>query len=567
MKNKILLFLISAVVLFGAVQTFTKFQPETSVGENEYGSQIYNRIVSMETKNYKVNNFFGGFSDNKETNFTNVSRKGLFSVTVEANSICANDSKLDSEGCSGQKPFLMNKSFTDTMTDEQVYEVPFNRASQYTPDSKAFFAIDVDRDMKYYEAPTETTTSTHKSFFQKIKELFDNHFSYDTMSYGNNLTQDEQRSRDRYTANILAGIEKDKRLKMGISDKSTATPISTLTINSPVSLLDYDSLITTQTTGCNIGLVKLSSDSLTCKMINGFYMGEWMPFFDQTNTIDTKASTTMVDTETSLLSAVGALNGVNVFNDMKDDMQGNTSFFGEIFKPVTFMFDNMMRFFFGSDDKAKAVTFSDHYDLTKYPKQLTMTIPVTNDGTQVDGFTTFSLVGIDSVYGAEVQSCVITHKFDKTYTITTAQYPNPTDRPTLFVDKGPFVITDIFDNIIYDKLKDDFDKKIKIHFPFPPIPYLYLKTTRDELFSWCARREEYNDEGLIGRLQDNISNLFTWKDTKESQMDKFMEKEGFDVKSYTTKIHRGLILHLKKENLTTNNPANKVDIKFIKNIK
>jgi len=560
MKTKILLPMVCALSLFGATNTVTTFQPENSVNDDQYGNKQFTREVSIDTKNYKVDNFFGGFSEADKSQYNSISSKGLFLVTVEANSICANDGELAEEGCSGQKPFLMNKSFTDSMADGQVYEVPFNRANQYTSSSHAFFALDVDRDTQYYT--DDTPAGGKKSFFQKIKELFEAHFSHDTMSYGDNLTGDEQKTRDRYIANIISGIQKDYRLTKKVDDKSENTPLNP-TINTPVSLLDYDSLIVNETTGCNIGFVNLSSSSLTCKMIGGFHMGDWMPFFNQTNDIKTEASTTMIDTETSLLSAVGDLNGVNIFEDMKSNDPKDSSILQEIFKPVTFMFDNMMSFFFGSRDNAKAVTFSNHYDFTKYDKQLTMSIPVTQNGSEVNDFANFSLVGLDSVYGVEVESCVIYNSdHHDTYTITSAS----PERPSLFVDKGPAVMDNIFDNIIYDELKEDFVKKIKFVF-FMPVPHLYLETTKDELFSWCARRQEYNSKGLIGRIKDDIANLFTWRDTKEGQMDKFMEDERFDVKSYTEKVHRGLILHLKKEDLGTNNPANKINIKFLKSVK
>lgn len=547
MKIKILLLLAFSSLLL-ATTTTTTFSNENANGENEYGDKLYTRDVTINTQNYNIEDFFTKSLENN--NSLQLHSTGRFLITVEANSICTNDDSLDEEGCSGQKPFLMKKSFVDGMEDGETYEVPFAKASQFGSENESFFALDVDRDMEYFE---QTTTSEgRKSFFDRIKELFKDHFSHDTMSYGDNLTGDENKARDRYIANILSGIQKSKRLTKKIDDKTSNTPINS-TINTPVSLLDYDSLITTKTTGCNIGFVNLSSSSLTCKMINGFHMGEWMPFFNQTDDMEVSSSTTMIDTETSLLSAVGELNGVNVFEDMKSDMEGRTSFFGEIFKPVTFMFSKMINFFFGSSNQSETVVFSNHYDFTKYPKLLTMTIPLTNDGSQVDDFANFSLVGLDSVYGAEVEYCKFKQDgflfFDKHYEIEAS---GTNYNVSLYIDN----YEDDYDLLDFSLTGGFFIKDV------------LFDTNRDDLMDWCARNQRAEKSGIFGRIISYISNLFEpIPSDKAGQIDKLMADRNFVVEEYKEKIHRGLILHLKKEDLSTNNPANKITIKFLKSIK
>jgi len=558
MKVKLLLLLATAV--FASTSTVTTFTPEVDKGGDEYGNKKYSRVVSIDTKNFKVDNFFGKFSNKGNSNYGSITKKASFLITVEANSICANDLGLEEEGCSGQKPFLMKQSFVDTMNDGDVYEVPFAKAGQFSSQDNSFFALDVNRDIGYTPNEEEPPAGK-KSFFQAIKDMFSNHYSADVDFFGTNLTDDEKASRDRYIANIVAGLQKDKRLTKKINEDTQNTPINQ-TINTPVSKLEYESMMASQKTACKGTFITRDPDSLFCRMVSGFDMASWMPFFSETNEISTETSSVMVDTETSLLTVVGNLNGVNVFNDMKDDLDGKTSFFGEILKPITNMFSTMMSFFFGTRDDAKAITVSNHYDFTKYEKQLTMTVATTVNGSEVNDFTNFTLVGLDSVYGTEVSKCVIDAPwFASDITVTSLS----SNDVSFKIDNGGLFSESIYENK-YDEL-DFYDKFAWCG--FMPCKKVYFETTRDDMLSWCARRQAHNSKGIIGRIVDmfSVSSLLTWKKTKEEQIDTLMNAEHFDVKSYIEKSHRGLILHLKKEDLSTNNPANKISLKYIKSVK
>jgi len=562
MKVKILLLLVIVSITFATTKTVTTFTPEISYIDDEYGNKRYNRDVSIDTQGYKVDNFFGKFSDEGSSDYKSITKKASFLVTVEANSICANDSGLAEEGCSGQKPFLINSSLldnTEIQDEDGIYHIPFNRADQYTASKNdAFFALDVERDIEYFQELEESQTEK-KSFFQMLKDMFNNHYSENVDFFGTNLTADEKASRDRYIANIVSGIEKDKRLTIKIDDKTQNTQINP-TVNTPVSLLEYEAMMSSHKTACKGFLITRDPNSAFCSMVSGFSMAAWMPFFNETNEINTETSSVMIDTETALLTAVGALNGVNVFKNMQDDLDGKTSFFGEVLKPITNMFDKMMSFFFGSRDDAKAVTVSNHYDLTKYGKQMTMTMATTNNRYEVNGFVNFTLMGLDSVYGTEVTKCVIDAPwFASDITITSQDGVNR----SIKIGGGMFSLTR---ESLYEATYDELDFHSSGFMMFRKI---YFDSTRDDLLSWCARRQAHNSNGIIGRIVDSfdVSSILIWGGTKEEQIDKLMEKEGFDVKSYTEKVHRGLILHVKKEPLNTNNPANKINIKFIKSVK
>lgn len=569
MKVKILLLLLATAVAFATTKTYTTFTPEVNSTDDEYGNKRYTRVVSIETQGYEIDNFFGKFSDNNNSNYQSLAKKASFEITVEANSICSNDEELAEEGCSGQKPFLINSSLLDNAelkdeNDNELYHIPYGDYSDYTPSKDdAFFALDIDRDTEFYQ---ETTTEGgKKSFFQKIRDMFKSHFSNDVdVLLDDELSSEEKTRRERYIANIVSGIQKDKRLTKKVDGKGENTPINS-GVNNPVSLIDYDSINIAQTTGCKAGFLTLSSSSLTCKMISGFSMAEWMPFFNETNEVDTETSSVMADTETSLLTAVGLLNNTNVFNNMKDDLENNTSFFGEIFKPITNMFDKMMSFFFGTREDAKAEIISNYYDLTKYDKQLTMTMPITSNGSVIDDFVNFVLVGLDSVYGTEVTTCKVKHTYwetvmffpvkkTKNYTITSSD----NEVKEYYIDSGMSVSESVYESK-YDELNFNDDGFNDIN----------LETTRDEMLAWCAREQAHNSKGIIGRIKDmlGVSSLLMWNRTKDEQMDALLDDKGFEVTSYEEKNHRGLILHLKKENLTTDNPANSISIKYMKSVK
>jgi hypothetical protein len=88
--------------------TTTEFEPiPQNKSKDKYGNTFYEREASITTKNFRVENFWSRFSDKAEdeSTYTNITRKGRFKVTIEATSACALDPLLDSQGCSGQKPF------------------------------------------------------------------------------------------------------------------------------------------------------------------------------------------------------------------------------------------------------------------------------------------------------------------------------------------------------------------------------------------------------------------------------------------------------------------------------
>jgi len=228
--------------------------------ENEFGEKILYKEATIETKNFKVSHFWDKFSDSKngQSVYNQVSRIGTFELSVKSSFACAK-AGLAQEGCSGQKPFLLNDATLNNSDMKKTadgsalpvgeYRIPFDDAANYSPSNvDAFYALDVDRNENFYKEPDTPPPPGKKSFFGYIVDLFKNYFSKDTRVFGDPLTPEAAAHRDRYIANIVYGHDEDHRLKQAV-DGSSATAVDTNlpAANNPVSLLDYESLLISET--------------------------------------------------------------------------------------------------------------------------------------------------------------------------------------------------------------------------------------------------------------------------------------------------------------------------------
>jgi hypothetical protein len=303
----------------------TKAPYTEGMTDNAYGEKIMYQDVVITTKDFKINNFWGKFSDTaqNQSTFTDIATAANVKLTIK-NAFTCKDGGLLEEGCSGQKPFLLNNCILtnpDVQLDrlgaplpEGEYRIPFDTATNYDAShDDAFYALDVYRDTQYYEEPAagDTTNSTKpKNFFGYVVAFFQDYFSKDTAVYGSTIGSPQER--DRYMANIIFGLQKKYRIAK--EDVVTTTQINQANAEKKVTLLDYNALIIETTTGCNGLFFSYDPDSLTCKTINFFGISQWMPFINSTNTNPEKkiqSDSVLEDTETTLLTLAGKLDKVN----------------------------------------------------------------------------------------------------------------------------------------------------------------------------------------------------------------------------------------------------------------
>jgi len=568
------LLLTSSVLIAAPTTTSVAMHNPTNATQNEYGDTQMLQDISLETKNFTVDEFWSKFSFNKNSasntpkTYT-VSTNANVKLTVELSFACK-DGGLKEEGCSSQKPFLINENLltNDEMQrdsegaslPEGEYRIPFDSAGNYnSSNDDAFYALDIFRDGKYYEDPIQTGESTDKSqnFFEYLVGLFKDYFSKDIDTYTNGTLSPEQRN--RYIANITFGAQKDYRLAK--SEHISTNQINKANKHKNVSLLDYNSQIVEKTTGCNGLFLSYDPDSLTCKSINFFGLSNFMPFVNNTPEIKVKSDSVTEDTETTLLTLAGKLDSKN-YVDAKtqiDATSGKKSVLGEIFKPVTFMASSMMRFWFGNSSKNTTEVVSAAFD---FDTAMPLTF-IETDGSVVKNFRHFLLMGIESIYGTEVESCRVKDK--KGFFGWASSYETFTKGDGKFtkfdMEKGFF--SSVFnDPSGYSELNFTEEKH--------RVPFLdwgnhdVVTVTSDDWLDWCKRNQGRQQKGLFSRIFDSFAKVGDFLlgnssngATYDEQLDKLLDKENYSVDKYKEKVHKGLILHLKNISTDLLTPATK----------
>lgn len=518
--------------------TTTEFEPiPQNKSKDKYGNTFYEREASITTKNFRVENFWSRFSDKAEdeSTFTNITRKGRFKVTIEATSACALDSLLDSQGCSGQKPFLLNNEvLTNPTNGSDMFEVAFVESPNYnSSDAKSFYPLDVLRSDAYYKEPVVgAPNAPRKSFFSFFTSAFDFMFSK-TIGFGNDFfgkrdiadvkytprSDDAEDRRQRYIANIIAGVEQDKRMTKPSSD-GAATQINAPTLNTPVSLLHYDEAQkSSQNQQCKMMFLSLSSDGLMCRMMSGFGMDAWMPFFTNASVTEIQSSYILGDTENALLAMTGKIENVPYMSDIGGSDNTKLSFLKEMMKPMLTMMNMMKTMMFGSSKAPKVSDPVERVYAFSEDNAMTLSFAITNDGTQVDDFENFKLLKIRSVYGDMLNSCRVEKKpgfmswssWEETFYIGGSLTKN-----------GPNGSMD-----------------------------------SNEWVDWC--QDATGKKGMFDYLTNwstgGMFNPFNWMRGMFSSFLTMMTG-SYEIKAITNKVARGLILDLKKVELDATSPLN-----------
>ncbi len=547
--------------------------------ENEYGDKIMYQDVTINTKNFKIDNLWGRFSDNAEnqSNFNDIATAAQVQLTTELSFTCR-EAGLSKEGCSGQKPFLINQG---TLNNPDLkldrlgaplpageYRIPFDSAANYkSTNDDAFYALDVYRDGKYYENPKNDDYTQPKptTFFGYMISLIKNYFTpQQTTTVVNPLTSSEIEARNRYMANITFGLQQDYRIKKA-STINTDRTNDAINTQEP-SLLDYNSLMINDTTGCDGVFFSYNPNSLTCKFQNFFGMSQWMPFFGNGGSVfgnpdsgtNIQSDSVLEDTETTLLALEGKLNNTNYLQPEIDSNTGKLGLLGQIFKPVTYMVSSISRFFFGSKPKNLTQTVAVEFNFDT-PMPLTF-IEVNNKVAQ--SFKYFKLIALESLYGTEVQECKIhkgyhspiTFKEGGTQTIKfddTCSYGFFTG---LFLNGG---VCAVFKNDDHPYVADRITKD-KSLFLFESIEYTI---SNQDVLDWCTRHSTQSSFNIIQKISSSVSSFFStlFGKTKvksvEQGIDLLMKADGWKLDSYKEKVHKGLILHLKEMQISDINSS------------
>ena len=551
MKKIVVFIILISLSLYGSSQTttITTVSDEVNTGDiNEYGDAIYEREVKIETKDFKVKNHWSRFKDANDftSDYDSISRTGKFKISVSATNACTLDPDLDPIGCSGQKPFLINNEVIEGVNNGETLSLAFQPAKDdsnalYSSSSNnVFYPLDVNR------SPSTTNDSGNggdvgkgkKTFFSFFSSLFN--FMYDNTIGRIFLKQEyiadekyEERSaaaqdrRARYIGNIIAGLEQEQRLKMGESQ----TVISQ-TINTPVSLLHYaEALRTTEEEQCKFMFLNLNPNGLMCRVMSGFGMDIWMPFFNKSKITKIEANYIMLDTENSLLAMANGLDpdAVPFFRDVGGDDNHKLSFLQKMLKPMHTMIDMMKRMMFGSSKAEIVANPVEREYLFDEDNAMTLTFAVTEDGTAVDSFANFKMLKLRSVYGDSVNSCR--------------------------VKKSPGVLSwSHWDNTFYEEIADSKNGPNG-------------NMDNSEWIEWCQINGD--KKGMFDYLFDWSSGGFfnpvNWMQGMMNSM-KTMIFGSYTVKDLSSSISRGLILDLKKVDLESSYPLNsqKIEVLYVK---
>ncbi len=563
MKKSILVLscFIVAGVFAQNTTTTTTFSKLSNISTDKYGNTVSEQKVTISTKNFKINNFWGKFSNPKSQSiYSNISTTGIFSLSTEASFVCR-DGSLDLNGCSGQKPFIVNtgtftnpnlqKGIDDNTLPQGEYRIPYGSAKSYTPSNiSSFYAIDTYRNKKYFtKSVTVTKQASGEGFFNYLLSLIKNYFSLKTTTY-NPMNPSLSNLRIRYVENITYGIDQASQAHSGtifISQPNKAT-------KDKISLLDYNNQSTTQTTGCSGLIFDYNLDSLTCKIIQFFNISSWMPFVnDRDKTVITTTSM-VTDTENTLLALAGKLNHTDYLSNISTtSVSGGkgSNFLVQLLKPASYMFKSMIHLFFGSKS-TNTTQLADVQFKFKKPVPLAFIIVKNNI---VSGIKQMLLTGIESVYGTNVTQCTVKQNNAKQVGYISVEFK--TDATKL--NQGYRFIHTISTSSYFSQTKTPLSKLntsyysvlnptvTKWGFPFKIFKKYTIKLTTKDWLGWC-RRNQGQQSSLLGSLFGNFLQLFAKKSTnptKNQAIDSLLHNLGFTVVSYQQQVHNNLILDLK----------------------
>ncbi len=545
-------------VILGAAETNTTavFGQENLKEEDNKGNALYERSVTIKTTDYKVDQYWTKFSNAQDgkRNFDLVATSGTVQIMVEGSFLCE-ENGLNPQGCSGQKPFLVNQGIL-TNADVQVdangdplntgeYRIPFDAAGNYDlANADAFYALDVFRDEAYYQDSngSDATQDKPTTFFGTLINIITSLFSGFNQEPSFSNSPD---IRNRYMANIAFGLQDEYMLEKNTNGELDRTLINGAT-ELKATLLDYNEDLVGERAECSIFFLTLNSSSFTCNAVNFFGLSNFIPFINTTTELKATPDIVTEDTVTVLLSLAEKLDEADYLNatNTETDASGRTTLVDSVFNLTTSILDGFLRFLFGSTPPSATPVVSVDFNFTN-PMPLTF---IETDGTNVTDFLHFTLLGLESVYGTEVQSC----------TVKLGGFGAPTQTFTA----GSTLIHDV-------------DYSLSSSNPYDELNVTLMGTTsswmgtkndyrahllNQNMLDWCQRQES-ESSGLFsdlfsssGGLLSGFMSLFLGGGgsscpgtTYEEQVDCLLDAENYSVQNYEEKVHKGLILHLKEQ--------------------
>ena len=545
----VILFQCLSTALYGAT-TSTSFGQRTSGELDQHGNQLYTQSVTMQTQNYEIDTFWSRFFNpqNQKKSFTQLSTSATGQMIVEASSACtlAGKGQLPSQGCSGQKPFLVNDETLAGVKNGDTISVVFQPAYDDASAIKTYdktksnliYPMDILRTGSNYQSSATVQSGSKQTFFGFFSGIFNFFFNKNTGSdylktpliadtkYGVRSTNAEDR-RQRYIANIISGADQDHLLNKPYKGES-GTAIKTNILNNPVSLLHYDEAKkATDASQCKFMFLSLSSDGFMCRAMTGFGMDAWMPFFSNANITEVDVSMITIDTENALLAAAGKASGKSYQQITASTDTQKLSFLQQILKPMTTMMSMMKTMMFGS---SKSTIVSDpveiKYDLSAQP--ISLMLAVTNDGSHIDNFQHFKLMALRSSYGDMMNECTVKK--------TPGMFSWSSWTATFYASKGSNSTSQTNGSI----------------------------NTHAEWVEWC--QESTGKKGMFDYLSDwssgGVFNPFNWMQGMWSMFSNFFGG-SYSIQEFKNILKRGLILDLKKETLSPTNTLNSTQFKLL----
>jgi hypothetical protein len=547
--HSMILFQCLTAAVYGAT-TSTSFGQRISGEVDQHGNQLYAQSVTMQTQNYEIDTFWSRFFDpqNQKKSFTQLSTSATAQLIVEASSACtlAGKGQLPSQGCSGQKPFLVNDETLAGVNNGDTISVIFQPAyddasaikTYNMAKSNVIYPMDILRTGSNYQSSATVQSGSKQTFFGFFSGIFNLFFNKSTGSdylktpqiadtkYGIRSTDAEDR-RQRYIANIISGADQDHLLSKPYKGAS-GTAIKTNILNNPVSLLHYDEAKkATEASQCKFMFLSLTSDGFMCRAMTGFGMDAWMPFFTNAKISEVDVSMITIDTENALLAAAGKASGKSYQQITASTDTQKLSFLQQMLKPMTTMMTMMKTMMFGS---SKSTIVSNPvemtYDLSSQP--ISLMLAVTNDGSHIDNFQHFKLTALRSSYGDMMNQCSVKY--------SGAFFGFGAWNDTFYASKGSTVTSRTKGSI----------------------------NTHAEWIAWC--QESTGKKGMFDYLTDwssgGVFNPFNWMQGMWSMFSSFFGG-SYTITEFKNILKRGLILDLKKETLTPANTLNSTQFKLL----
>lgn len=580
--KKIVILLNIMVSVVCATVTETTFNTMSAPQTDKYGNTVYEQSVTIKTKDFKVDNFWDNFhkEGTAQSNFSTISKTGLVQIIASSTSICTLHPELDSQGCSGQKPFLINNEALDSTvlgdTITLLFQKDFDLETQtilYTDtNASVFYPLDIDRTEKYYKSQTDNT----KSFFGFFSSMF-NMFFGDADFFGgffsfavvDNTNMNVEDIRQRYIANIISGVDEEHLLESG------KTALETTSLNNPVSLIDYSEDMSSGGT-CSFFFFTLPEDSSFCSMMSG------MPFISMftSSTPETNyvIDTIQVDTENALISFAGEYAELTVTQYQSGTVYEKQS---ESTGMIVGMIDMMKCMFFGCSEKENVEDPMDSFYEFNEDNAINITMAVTNDGDKIDGFETFKLMGIHSLTGNQ-HSCTVkesnwddkwdehTFKAGDSDTITTTETITVIDEPAVTCGWFSFGCTPVEEvsheeevttttDIGYSAKSMDEGLQSSLGIDSDGNDIL----TSSEWLDWCSYMA---DKYIVSEPVEVCTTTWVFFfpiTTCEWVTEDTMAEDGYEITAYTNESKRGLLLDLQRTQLHTHDKAITLDYRLM----